>query len=80
MTKPKTRVPGLGARIKKARKSAGLTQQAVADSLGIMLRSYQKYEEDASEPSLHYLISLSIVLGTTTDNLLGLSPEALSDE
>lgn len=70
----------MGARIKRARQNAGLTQQAVADSLGIMLRSYQKYEEDASEPSLHYLISLSVVFNTTTDHLLGLTDEEPSDE
>lgn len=32
------------AQIKQARSDAGLTQQAMADKLGITLRGYQNYE------------------------------------
>ncbi|MCB7085761.1 helix-turn-helix transcriptional regulator [Gordonibacter urolithinfaciens] len=38
-------MPGKGrAALKEARKSAGMTQQAVADKLGISLRHYQQIE------------------------------------
>lgn len=80
MTKPKTRIPGIGARIKGARLSAGLTQQRTADSLGMTLRAYQKYEDESSEPSLYNLVSLAVVFGVTTDWLLGLSDEAPAGE
>ena len=64
----------MGKRIKALRIRAGLTQQSTADSLGMTIRAYQKYEEDASEPSLHSLISLSIMFDVSTDQLLGLEP------
>lgn len=80
MTKAKTRVPGLGERIKDARNAAGLTQQKTADALNMTIGAYQKYEAGSVEPPLNSLISLAIVFGVTTDFLLGLAPEASSDE
>ena len=75
MTKAKTRVPGLGERIKDARKAAGLTQQKTADALNMTIGAYQKYEAGSVEPPLHSLISLSIVFNVPTDWLLGLTDE-----
>lgn len=69
------RLPGFPERLKQARRAAGLTQQFVADSLGILLRSYQRYERGESEPSLFYLVSLAVVIGVSTDYLLGLTDE-----
>lgn len=79
MTKPKTRLPGIGGRIKAARNAAGLTQQKTADSLGMTLRSYQSYEDGSTEPSLNNLVGLCVVFGVTADHLLGIAPEASSD-
>lgn len=75
-----TRLPGFGDRLKAARKSAGLTQQAVANELGILLRSYQRYEAGMSEPSLYFLASTAVILNVSSDYLLGLSDEARADE
>ena len=69
------RLPGFPERLKKARVAAGLTQQFVADSIGVLLRSYQRYERGESEPSLFILVSLSVVIGVSTDWLLGLTDE-----
>lgn len=66
------RLPGLGSRLREARNAAGLTQQRTADELGLTVRTYQKYEEGATEPTLHNLVSLAILFGQTTDALLGL--------
>ena len=74
-----TRLPGFADRLRETRKAKGMTQQAVADDLGILLRSYQRYERGESEPSLYALVSLSVTLGVSSDWLLGLSDEAPAD-
>lgn len=56
-----------------------MTQQAVADELGVIARSYQRYERGESEPSLFTLASLAVILDVTADYLLGLSDEARAD-
>lgn len=75
MTRAKTKVPGLGERIKAARIAAGMTQQSSANALNMTVRAYQKYEEGSSEPPLQPLVSLAIVFNVSTDYLLGLSDE-----
>ena len=47
------------------------TQQQMADLLDIKLRNYQKYEEQATTPSLKNLIILADALDTSVDFLLG---------
>ncbi|MDR3846074.1 MAG: helix-turn-helix transcriptional regulator [Eggerthellaceae bacterium] len=80
MTRAKTKVPGLGKRIREARMAAGLTQQKSADALNMTVRAYQKYEGGDVEPPLQSLVALAIEFNVTTDYLLGLSDEASSDE
>lgn len=67
------KVPGFGPRLRAARTAAGLTQQEVADQLGATLRTYQRYEAGDTEPALYDLVGLSVILGVTSDSLLGLS-------
>lgn len=73
------KVPGFGRRLKTARERSGMTQQGMADSLGLALRTYQRYEDGDTEPTLHGLVSLSVILGVTSDHLLGLDDEAPAD-
>lgn len=73
------KVPGFGPRLKAARNSASLTQQQLANQLGVTLRTYQRYEDGTTEPTLYALVSVSIILGVTSDYLLGLGPEAPAD-
>ena len=73
------KVPGFAGRLKKSRIDAGLTQQSVADHLGLTLRTYQRYESADTEPSLYDVVSLAVVLGVSSDYLLGLSDEAPAD-
>lgn len=80
MKNPVTRLPGFAERLKAARASSGMTQQEVAEELGILMRSYQRYERGESEPSLHALAGLCVILGTSADWLLGLSGEARAGE
>ena len=57
--------------LKSARKAKGMTQQAVADYLGITLRHYQKIEYGKINLSALQLMELADFFGVTTDYLLG---------
>lgn len=57
-------------KLRETRMKRKRTQQSMADAVGISLRSYQKYEEGAREPSLDMLIKLADVLEVPTDYLL----------
>ena len=53
------------------RKSKGLTQEDLAEILGVSLSSYQKYERDAVSPSYEILVKIADFYGVSTDYLLG---------
>lgn len=57
-------------RLREIRMEKNMTQQSLADAIGVALRSYQCYEQGTREPSLSLLVCLADVLGVTTDRLL----------
>lgn len=57
--------------LKEARKSCGLTQQEVADILGIDKSTYSGYETGKREPDVKKIKALSSILSVTPDFLLG---------
>lgn len=59
-----------GKRLREVRMARQLTQQKLADSVGLALRSYQCYEQGTREPPLVMLIRLADVLQVPTDYLL----------
>lgn len=59
-------------RIVELRKDKGITQQAVADMLGIDRSNYSKYELGKLEVNIDMLRKLSIFYGVSTDYILGL--------
>jgi len=59
--------------LKRFRAERGLTQKAVADSLGIAIQAYQKYEYGKITPSAEIIKSLSSRYGVSADYLLGRS-------
>jgi len=62
----------LGARIAQLRKEAGLSQQAVADSLEIAQQTYANYEVARARPAVSMLPTLAQLFGISVDELLGL--------
>ena len=58
-------------RLRCARKAKNLTQQKMANFVGVELRSYQRYESGDSEPSYATLVVLADHLDVPTDFLLG---------
>ena len=56
--------------LRATRMARKITQQKLADAVGLALRSYQCYEQGVREPSLDMLIKLADVLQVPTDSLL----------
>lgn len=60
----------LPARLIALRKDRGLSQQAMADAIGIHVNSLKKYEAGQAQPSLEALRKIATTLHTSTDFLL----------
>ncbi len=60
----------IGNRIQKFRKEKSLTQEALADQLGVSPQAVSKWENDSSCPDISLLPQLCRILGVTTDELL----------
>lgn len=65
----------LGKRIVQNRKRLGLTQDALAEKLGVTAQAVSKWENDQSCPDITMLPKLAEIFGTTTDVLLGVAEE-----
>lgn len=62
----------LGKRIIAHRKRLSLTQDALAEQLGVTAQAVSKWENDLSCPDITMLPRLAAIFGTTTDELLGI--------
>lgn len=62
----------LGKRISENRKRLGLTQDQLAEKLGITAQAVSKWENDQSCPDITMLPKLAEIFGVTTDSLLGM--------
>lgn len=65
-----------GEQIRALRLNAGLTQQQLANKLGITKSTVSYYEQAVRFPSTDVIISLAEVFHITTDQLLGLEPKS----
>ena len=61
----------LGKRISANRKALGLTQDQLAEQLGVTAQAVSKWENDQSCPDIQTLPRLAEIFGITTDALLG---------
>ena len=57
-------------RLAKLRKDKGLTQQGLAELVGLHQAQIHRYESGSSEPSMSALKRLALALGITTDELV----------
>lgn len=64
----------MGKRISDLRKSKGMTQEQLAQQVGVTAQAVSKWENDLSCPDISILPRLAEVLGVTTDELLGRAP------
>ena len=61
----------IGKRIMENRKRLGLTQDQLAEQLGVTAQAVSKWENDQSCPDITMLPKLAEIFGTSTDDLLG---------
>jgi len=67
-----------GQRLARLRKEKNISKEEIAEKLGISLAAIEKWEDDSASPDISIILSLSDILGVTTDELLGkevLNPE-----
>lgn len=60
----------LGSKITELRKAKKMTQEQLADLLGVSAPAVSKWETDSSYPDITMLCPLARVLGTDVDTLL----------
>ncbi|MBQ8556283.1 MAG: helix-turn-helix domain-containing protein [Clostridia bacterium] len=63
-------------RIKKLRNQRGMSQQALADMLGLSAVSVGKWERGQTQPDIGTLTRLAEIFGTTIDDLCGYTAPA----
>lgn len=57
-------------RLTKLRKKQGLTQQALADAIGVHVTQVRRYEWGECQPSLDVVRKLALALGVDSDTLV----------
>lgn len=60
----------IGQRIRKRRKAQNLSQEQLAEKIGISTTHMSHIETGNTKLSLQVLVDIALVLGTTTDDLL----------
>ena len=66
----------IGTQIKTLRLARGVTQEALAERLGVSPQAVSKWERNAALPDITLLPALSAYFGVTIDELFALSDEA----
>ena len=65
----------MGQIIKTLRKQCGLTQEELAEKIGVTSQAVSKWENDAGLPDISQIVPLASVFHVKTDVLFGLDPE-----
>ncbi len=63
--------------IKRLRRKKNLTQEDLADALGVTAQAVSKWETDVSCPDISLLPALAVTLGVSMDELFGMDDKAL---
>lgn len=66
---------GIGSNIQRLRKKKGMTQEKLAQALGLTSAAVSKWECGQALPDIAILGPLAMMLETTTDELLGYRPD-----
>ena len=69
----------VGARIRAHRQEAGLSQEALAEQLGVSRQTIGNWESDRTIPDALMLADLADALGTTADGILGSDAPRIRD-
>lgn len=63
----------IGSSLRRFRKAFGLTQDDVAEAIGIFRPLYTKYEGDKNMPSVDTVMKIAVAFNVSVDYLVGLS-------
>lgn len=69
----------LGGRIQAFRKTAGLSQEALGEQLGVSRQAVSRWESDAAVPELEKLIAMSRLFGVTGGGCWAWTPREEQD-
>lgn len=70
----------MGQTIRRLRMEQNLTQETLADLLGVTSQAVSKWENDVGMPDIAQIVPLAGVFGVTTDVLFGLDPTTAETE
>ena len=70
----------LGQRLQKARKESGLSQEELAEQLGVSRQAVSKWENDSGYPEMEKMIRLSQIYQVSLDYLVGNGQEHTDEE
>jgi transcriptional regulator with XRE-family HTH domain len=79
-TKVLFRLMSFPDRLSTLRKQRGLTQEALADLIGITKTQIYRYESNLSQPTLDVIKRLAVTLSVTTDELIFEDEERKADD
>ena len=68
----------MGQIIRRLRRERGMTQEELAEILGVTFQAVSKWENDTGMPDISQVVPLASVFGVTTDTILGVG-ETSSD-
>jgi len=68
------KAPAFGARLAELRKQSGLSQTQFAKKVGISREMVGYYERRTDNPESAFVVKAAIILGVSTDDLLGVPP------
>ncbi|MBQ9467732.1 MAG: helix-turn-helix transcriptional regulator [Clostridia bacterium] len=63
----------MGQIIRRLRRERGMTQEELAEILGVTFQAVSKWENDAGMPDISQVVPLARVFGVSTDTLFGVS-------
>ncbi len=63
----------IGERIKTLRNEKNMSQQALAEKIGVSQKAIDYWERGVNEPKASYIIKLAAFFNVTSDYLLGIS-------
>lgn len=70
----------IGENIRNARKKKGMTQEMLAEKMGVSRQAVSKWESGKGMPETEKLAELSVLLGVSADRLIGIRPQEEQSE
>ena len=70
----------IGQIIRKLRKERNLTQEELAEQLGVTFQAVSKWENDSGMPDISQVIPLATVFNVSTDVLFGIDGTSNANE